>query len=65
MIDPAGLQQGKMNAELIGKETQPYLSHDEKKALRQAEKAERAFRAAKGYAPDTFWERLKRKLFRP
>ena len=28
----------------------------------RAEEAERAFRASKGYEPDTFWYRLKKKL---
>lgn len=62
MFVPTGMQQGKMNADLIGGETQPYLGSDEKKALREAEKAERAFRASKGYTPDGFWARLKRKF---
>ena len=35
---------------------------DEKRALRRAEEAERAFRASKGYAPDGFWQRLLRKI---
>jgi len=53
-----------MNADLIIGETQPYLLPDEKKALREAEKAEKAFRASKGYAPEGFWARLKRRLFK-
>ena len=38
------------------------MGGDEKPALKRAEEAERAFRASKGYEPDTFWYRLKRKL---
>ena len=61
MINPSGLQQGKMNAELSAGETQPYLTSGEKKALRQAEKAEREFRIARGYEKPSLWERFKRK----
>ena len=32
---------------------------DEKRALRQAEDAERAFRVSKGYEKDTLWNRIK------
>lgn len=63
MIDPGQLQQGKMNTELISGESQPYLSGVEKKAMKQAEKAERAFRVSKGYEKESLWERL-RKRFR-
>ncbi|MBO3281287.1 MAG: hypothetical protein ACLTNE_13005 [Intestinimonas butyriciproducens] len=35
-----------------------------KKALKRAKEAERAFRTAKGYEPDTFWRRLRRKFQR-
>ena len=35
------------------------LGRDEKASLRQAKEAERAFRASKGYVPDTLWNRLK------
>lgn len=38
------------------------LGRDEKAALKQAEEAERAFRASKGYELDTFWNRLKRRF---
>lgn len=62
MIDPGQLQQGKMNTELITGETQPYLNGAEKKALRQAKKAEHAFRVSKGYERENVWERLRRKL---
>lgn len=62
MLDPGRLQQGKMNTELIAGETQPYLSGAEKKALRQAEAAERAFRVSKGYEKESFWVRLRRKF---
>lgn len=40
------------------------MGRDEKKALKQAEEAERAFRASKGYEPDTFWYRLKKKFLK-
>lgn len=33
---------------------------EEKRALRQAERAERAFRARQGYPPETLWARLER-----
>ncbi len=46
MINPSSLQQQKMNTELITGETQPYLSRGERRALREAEKAEAAFRAS-------------------
>lgn len=62
MMDPGQLQRGKMNAELITGETQPYLSGAEKKALRQAEKAERAFRVTKGYERERFLDRLRRRF---
>lgn len=62
MIDPGQLQQGKMNTELISGETRPYLSGAEKKALRQAEAAERAFRVSKGYEKERLWDRLRRKF---
>ncbi len=52
----------KLNTELIANETQPYLGRAEKKALKQAEQAEQAFRASKGYEPDTAWTRLKKRL---
>ena len=38
------------------------MGREEKAALRRAEEAERAFRASKGYEPDTFWYRLKKKF---
>lgn len=62
MIDPGRLQQGKMNTELLAGETQPYLGRAEKKALRQAEAAERAFRVSKGYEKEKFWDRLRRRF---
>ncbi len=64
MLDPSGLQRGKMNTELITGETQPYLLPGERKALRDAERAEEAFRASKGYEPKGFWKRLKRRLWK-
>ena len=39
-----------------------YMGQDERKAHKQAKEAEKAFRASKGYEPDTFWCRLKKKL---
>lgn len=38
------------------------MGRDERAALKRAEEAERAFRASKGYEPDTFWSRLKKKF---
>ena len=38
------------------------MGRAEKAALKRAEEAERAFRASKGYEPDTFWYRLKKKF---
>ena len=38
------------------------MGREEKAALKRAEEAERAFRASKGYEPDTFWYRLKKKF---
>lgn len=38
------------------------MGRDERAALKWAEEAERAFRASKGYEPDTFWYRLKKKF---
>ncbi len=40
------------------------MSSDERRARKRAEEAERAFRASKGYEPDTVWRRLKRKFKR-
>ncbi|MFR1052536.1 MAG: hypothetical protein ACOX67_04650 [Oscillospiraceae bacterium] len=51
-----------MNTELIVHETQPYLTGEEKRALRRAEKAEEAFRASKGYAPRGLRARIRRWL---
>ena len=39
-----------------------YMGRDERKAKRQAEEAEKAFRESKGYQPDTLWSRLKEKF---
>ena len=41
-----------------------YMGRDERKAKKQAEAAERVFRETKGYEPDNFLARLKRKLTR-
>ena len=54
--------QSAMNADLVANEPGCTRSRDEKAALRRAKEAERAFRASKGYAPDTFWARLKKRL---
>ena len=61
MLDPSAMQQARMNTNLplyVG------TGRDEKKALKRAKEAERAFRTAKGYEPDTFWRRLRRKFQR-
>lgn len=55
---------GGLNAELYNNPFDAKLGRAEKKALRRAEKAERAFRADKGYEPDTLWNRLKRRFFK-
>ena len=39
-----------------------HMGRDERKAHKQAKEAEKAFRASKGYEPDTLWYRLKKKL---
>ena len=52
-----------LNVTLSAKEAEAVpLGRDEKAALKRAEEAERAFRASKGYEPDTFWNRLKRRF---
>ena len=48
-----------MNAELVNRCPYGGKGRDEKAALKRAEAAERAFRASKGYEPDTVWNRLK------
>lgn len=62
MLSPNMLQQGKMNTELITGETQPYLDRAEKKALRKAKAAEKAFRVSKGYEKESLWTQLRRKF---
>lgn len=52
----------KMNIDLAEKESHTFASKGERRALRQAKEAERAFRESKGYAPDTLWARLKKRL---
>lgn len=55
----------KMNVELSEKEGElPPFGRAEKKALRQAEKAEQAFRESKGYAPTTLRQKLKKRFQR-
>ena len=51
----------KLNAELSQAEGRlaPY-GRAERKAEKQAKKAEEAFRASKGYPPTTLWGRIKR-----
>lgn len=51
-----------LNINLAEKEAHTFASKGERQALRRAKEAERAFRASKGYAPDTFWARLKKRL---
>ena len=41
-----------------------YMGRDERKAKKQAEEAEKAFRKSKGCKPDSFWTRLKRRITR-
>lgn len=48
--------------DLAEQEVGTNLYRDEKKALKRAKEAERAFRASKGYVPDTFWNRLGQKF---
>lgn len=38
------------------------LPRDERRALRRAERAEHAFRVAKGYASDSLWAKLQERL---
>lgn len=55
----------RMNAELMQQETgsvSPFMGNAEKRALKQAKKAEQEFRKSKGYPPDTFWYRLKKRF---
>lgn len=47
----------RMNMELAEKEQGTYASASERKALKQAKKAERAFLISKGYKKKRFWER--------
>lgn len=49
----------RMNSELFEKERGTYADGAEKKALRQAKKAEKAFRVSKGYEKKPFWQRMK------
>ncbi|NCE63942.1 hypothetical protein D1159_04920 [Pseudoflavonifractor sp. 524-17] len=50
--------------ELAAKGTASYMGREERDCLKRAAKAEAAFRASKGYEPDTFWRRLSRRLGR-
>ena len=50
------------NIDLVKKEIGTILSKEEKVCLKQAEDAERAFRLSKGYLPDTWWNRLRKKM---
>ena len=52
----------RLNAELYNNPFDAKVGADEKAALRRARKAERAFRVAKGYEPDTLWNRIRKKL---
>ncbi len=57
MLDGDMIGRLRMNMELAEKEQGTYASASERKALKQAKKAERAFRIAKGYEKKRFWER--------
>lgn len=50
--------------DLAEKEAGTIMGRDERKALKRAEEAERAFRRSKGYEPDTWrarlWQRFKK-----
>ena len=55
----------RMSAELMQQKTgsvSPFTGSAEKRALKQAKKAEQEFRKSKGYPPDTFWYRLKKRF---
>lgn len=54
----------KPNLELSKAERGAYMTGDEKKALRQAKEAERAFRESKGYQDMSWKGRLKAWFFR-
>ncbi len=47
----------RMNMELWEKERGSYATSAERKAAKQAKKAEHAFRVSKGYEKKKFWER--------
>ncbi len=47
----------RMNMELFEKERGSYPDAAERKALKQAKRAERAFLISKGYRKKRFWER--------
>lgn len=51
----------RMNVDLIEKECSlPPFGAAERKAMRQASRAEEEFRRSKGYPPNTLWGKLKR-----
>ena len=53
----------KLNTALNEKECGlPPFGRAEKKALKQAERAEREFRRSRGYAPDSWWQKMKDRL---
>lgn len=55
----------RMNTELAQQDAgdpSPFMGSAEKRALKQAKKAEQEFRKSKGYPPDTFWYRLKERF---
>lgn len=64
MFFGSDLAKHKPNLELSAAEWGSYMTGDERKALRQAEKAERAFRASKGYRDESLKGRLKEWLSR-
>ena len=50
-----------MNVDLIEKECSlPPFGAAERKAMRQANRAEEEFRRSKGYPPNTLWGKIKR-----
>lgn len=51
-----------MNVDLIMNDTQPATTAADRKARRAAKAAERAFRESKGYEPQGFFARLKKRF---
>ena len=59
MFFGSDLAKHKPNLELSEAERGSYMTGGERRALRQAEKAERAFRASKGYRDESLKGRLR------